>query len=171
MFHRGYRGSRNRSMKRPRGRTYKKVLHFVNASFSPGFTSERYVHGVDSVAIGQTSQIDPDVPTGAKVKYIEVQFAINNSVATPCYVNCTLQYTLAGQVTIDPNLVGGHAQRNQVLHMDLFTVGQDQNSTHKFRFKIPPKFQRMRESMGWWMVYRNSATINREVQVIYKVEL
>jgi len=140
----------------------------VNASFTAGFQTEQLVLGVDSVAAGQTSATDAGVPTGSIVKFIEVQFAVNNSVATPCYLNCTLQHVQSQQTALDPRLVGGNTRRNNVFHMDLFSVGQDQNSTHKFKFKIPKGFQRVKEGTSWELVWSNSATVNRELQVIYK---
>ncbi len=170
MFHRGFQGSRRRSTLRPMVNTYKKVLHFVNASFGAGFTNDFLVQGQDNISPKQTSNVDGAVPTGSRIKFIEVQFAAANNVATPIYVNCTLQYKLGGQAFIDPNTVGGHNQRNQVLHMDLFSVGNGQNSTHKFKFKIPKKFQRVREGMDWALVWRTNGTLNRELQAIYKFE-
>ncbi len=171
MFHRGFRGSRRRSMPRAINKTYKKVLNFANASFSPGTENVFLVRGQDSVAIGQVSATDGNVPTGSVVKFIEVQFAVHNSVETPCFVNCTLQYKLQSQSTINPDTVGGDAQRNQVLHQDLFAVGALQNSTHKFKFKIPKRYQRVRELMDWVLVWSNTATVNRQIQIIYKVQL
>ncbi len=153
---------------RPVIQSYKKVLHFAEASFSAGFQTEFIAQGQDSVAAGQTSATDGKVPTGALIKYFEVQFAVNNAVATPAFLNCTIQYKLGGQTMIDPDAVGGNLQRNQVLHMDLFSVGNDQNSTHKFKFKVPKMFQRVREGMDWGLVWRNSATVTRECQIIYK---
>ncbi len=153
---------------RPVIQSYKKVIFFVNASFGPGFQNEEFAVGVDSVAAGQTSATDTNVPTGSIIKYFEVMFAASNVVSTPCFVNCTLQYTLSPQTAIDPNAVGGDPQRNQVLHMDLFSIGQSQNSTHKFKFKIPKQFQRLREGMRWKLTWRNSATVNRECLIIYK---
>ncbi len=138
------------------------------ASFAAGFQNELLVDGKDSVAAGQTSATDAEVPTGSIVKFIEIQFACSNLVSVACYVNCTIQYSLATQNTINPDAVGGNAQRNQVLHQDLFVVGADQNSTHKFRFKIPKKYQRVREGVAWKLTWANSATVNRKVQVIYK---
>ncbi len=167
MFHRGFRGSRRRTM-RPVIQSYKKVIFNVGASFSSGFQNEFIAKGEDSVAAGQTSVNDPDVPTGSIIKYFEIQFAAVNAVNTPIYLNCTIQYTLGGQTPIDPNTVGGHEQRNQVLHMDLFSVGQLQNSNHKFKFKVPKKFQRLREGMDWTLTWSNSGTINRSFQCIYK---
>ncbi len=170
VYQRGYRGGRRRSSSRLSSvvQSYKKVIFRIEASFSSGFQNEQIALGVDSVAAGQTSATDPNVPTGSIIKYIEVQFAASNVVLTPCFLNCTLQYVLSGQTTVDPNLVGGHAQRNQVLHMDMFTIGEGQNSTHKFKFKIPKKFQRLREGMAWHLAWRNSATVSRQVQMIYK---
>ncbi len=168
MYRRGFRGGRRRSGPRPVIQSFKKVLHFINASFAAGFQFEQIAVGVDGVAAGQTSNTDGNVPTGSLIKYFEVQFAASNTVSTPCFINCTIQYRLNQQTTTDPNIVGGSAKRNQVLHMDLFTIGANQNSTHKFKFKVPKQFQRIREGMSWDLVWRNSATVNREVQFIYK---
>ncbi len=169
MFHsRGFRGSRRRSSLGNVVQSYKKIIFRVNASFVSGFQTEELVLGVDGIAAGQTSATDVNVPTGSIIKFFEVQFTANNAVATPCYLNCTLQYRLSNQPAINPNNMGGDNQRNQCLHMDLFSVGQDQNSTHKFKFKIPKQFQRVREGMKWTLVWSNSATINRELQCIYK---
>ncbi len=171
MFHRGFRGSRRRSGARPLIKTYKKVLNFSEASFAAGNRGETLVLGVDSVAIGQTSATDANVPTGARIKFIEIQFPVTNAVDQTAYVNCSIQYKLNGQSLTDPDGVGGHPQRNQVLHQDLFSVGFNQNSTHKFKQRIPKGFQRIREGMAWQLVWSNSNTINRRIQVIYKVEL
>lgn len=140
----------------------------AEATFTAGFQTEFLIQGVDSVAVGQTSPTDANVPTGAIVKYIEVQFSAHNVTAGPLFLNCTIQYKLDAQSFKDPDLIGGDRQRNQVMHMDLFSVGQHQNSTHKFKFKVPKGFQRVREGMNWGLVWNNSASVNRKVQVIYK---
>ncbi len=168
MFHRGFRGSRRRSGPRPVIQSYKKVLYYAGASFTAGFQTEFIAQGVDSVAAGQTGPTDVQVPTGSIIKYVEVQFAANNPSAAAVYLNCTLQYTRSNQNMLDPGVVGGHAQRNQVLHMDLFSVGHDQNSTHKFKFKIPKHLQRLQEGMDWGLTWANDATVGRTVQIIYK---
>ncbi len=164
---RSYRGSRSRSIQ-PVIQSYKKVILHINASFTAGFAQEQLAVGTDSVAAGQTSATDTAVPTGSIIKFIEVQFAVSNVVSTPCYMDVTLQYFLGGQTVIDPHIVGGSNQRNQVLHMDMYQVGGDQNANRRYRFKIPKKFQRIREGMTWTIGWRNTATVNRQVQAIYK---
>ncbi len=144
------------------------MILFADASFAAGFNNQVFITGVDSIAAGQTSATDIQVPTGSIVKYFEVQFAAANNVATPIYLNCTIQYKLATQGFIDPDAVGGNAQRNQVLHMDLFSVGNGQNLTHKFKFKVPKKFQRIRESMQWSLTWHTTGTVNNKTQIIYK---
>ncbi len=171
MFHRGFRGSRRRNTSRPMVRTYKKVLNFAEASFAAGQRSEELAVGTDSVAIGQTSATDGIVPTGCRLKYIEIQMPVTNAVDQTAYINCSLQLQLSGQGTVDPDAVGGNARRNQVLHQELFSVGFNQNSTHKFKLKIPNRFQRVKEGMKWAIVWSNSNTVNRRLQIIYKVEL
>jgi len=168
VYQRGFRGGRRRSSPRPVIKSYKKVLLAAEASFTAGFQTEFIASGIDSIASGQTSATDPNVPTGNIIKAFEVQFAANNPGALPLFLNCTIQYTLGNQSFIDPGLMGGNNQRNQCLHMDLFSVGEDQNSTHKFKFKVPKKFQRLREGMVWGLVWRTSGSVNRMVQIIYK---
>ncbi len=148
--------------------SFKKSINHVSASFTAGFQQEVLATGVDSIAAGQTTLTDGNVPTGSLIKYIEIQLAIANVVEAACFVNVAIQYRLSTQTAVDPDLVGGNPQRNQVLHQELFSVGGFQNSTHKFKFKIPKKFQRMREGQIWTLAWRNSATVSREVQAIYK---
>ncbi len=152
-------------------KTYKKVLNYSEASFAAGSRDENLVIGVDSIAIGQTSATDANCPTGARISFIEVQMPITNAVDQTAYINCSLQYTLVGQTGTDPDAVGGSKQRNQVMHQELFSVGFNQNSTHKFKLKVPRQFQRIREGMSWILTWSNSNTVNRRLQVIYKVEL
>ncbi len=169
MYH--SRGFRRRSTgPRPVVHTYKKVLNFSEASFGAGFNNQIVIQGKDNINPKQTNPTDGEVPTGARVKYFEVQVAIVNLVSTPCYVNCSIQYKLSGQSFIDPNIIGGDPQRNQVLHQDMYSVGQNQNSNHKFKFKIPKKFQRLREGMQWALTWSNNVTVNQQAQVIYKME-
>ncbi len=167
--YRSFRGSRRRSM--PMTKTYKKVINYAEASFAAGQRSENLIQGVDSTAIGQTSATDTAVPTGARIKFIEVQFPVTNAVDQTAYINTLLQYTLSGQANQDPDAVGGSPFRNQVLHQQLFSVGFNQSSTHNFKFKIPKQFWRIKEGMTWRFIWSNSNTVNRRVQAIYKVEL
>lgn len=170
MFRRGFQGSRRRSGLRPMTRTFKKVLNFAEASFAAGTNSELLALAADGVAPGQTTAVDGTVPTGARLKFMEIQFPVTNAVDQTAYINCSVQYLLSTQAILSPDAVGGNPQRNQVLHQDLFSVGFNQNSTHKFKIRIPKRFQRMREGMSWLLVWSNSNTVNRRVQCIYKFE-
>ncbi len=168
MYHtRGNRGGRRRGMQAVI-QSYKKIINFVPASYGAGFNSQFMATGQDSVAAGQTGVTDVNVPTGSIIKFLEIQFAVSNIVSGPTYVNCTIQYILSGQGVVNPDSVGGNPQRNQVLHQEFFAVGKDQNSLHKFKFKIPPKFRRLREGMSWVMVWSNNVSVNNKTQIIYK---
>ncbi len=168
---RSFRGSRRGGSPRPLVRTYKKVLNFAEASFTAGQRSETLIEAKDSVALGQTNATDATVPTGARCRYFLVQMPITNSSSQTAYINCCIEYTLGGQSGIDPDAVGGNSARNQVMHQSLFSVGFNQNSTHNFKIKVPKQFQRLREGMIWRLIWSNSNTINRRLQVIYKIEL
>lgn len=148
--------------------SYKKVLFFVPAGFTAGFNNQFMAQGTDGISGQQVTNVDGLVPTGSVIKYFEIQFCVTNLVSTPIYINCTIQYKLSGQAIVDPNAVGGSATRNQVLHMDYFTVGANQNSTHKFKFKVPKRFQRIREGMDWVMSWSTNGSVNNSTQIIYK---
>lgn len=170
MYHRGSRGSRRRSGPRPFVKTFKKVINSGQASVTSGANDEVIAVGVDAIAPGQTTVTDANCPTGSRIRFIEVQFVAVNLLAGAAFINCSFQYTLNGQGILDPNLAGGNPQRNQILHQEMFSAGPDQNSNHKFRIKIPPKFQRLREGMTWRLVWNGSGTVTRIVQSIYKFE-
>ncbi len=155
----------------PNRRTFKKVLNFSEASFTAGFRGETIALGVDAIGAGQTTATDGNIPTGSRLKFFEIQMPVTNAVDQTAYINCSIQLGLGGQSVIDPDAVGGNTQRNQVFHQDLFSVGFNQNSTHKFKVKIPAKYQRMREGMFWSIVWSNSNSVNRRLQIVYKFEL
>lgn len=166
--YRSSRGSRSGSMRAPI-RSYKKVLNIIPASYGAGFVTTVLVNGTDSLAAGQTSNTDGAVPTGCIIKYIEVQQAIGALViGTPCFINTSFQYTLGGQTAKDPIVIGGDTQRNQVLHQTLFQVGADGSNSRVYRFKIPKRFQRIKEGMKWTFSWRTSATASSAMQIIYK---
>ncbi len=168
MRHYQYRGFRKGRGPKPVIKSYKKVLFFGPASFAAGFTNQVLCTGKDGQLEQQTTPTDGDVPSGCIIKYFEIQIALANISSTTCFVDCTLQYKLGGQGLIDPRVVGGHNQRNQVVHMDNFSVGIEQNSTHKFKFKVPKQFQRIREGMQWSLTWSTSNSVSNQTQVIYK---
>lgn len=148
--------------------SYKKVINLAPASVAAGITAQDMAVGVDSVAAGQTSAIDANVPTGCIIKEFVIQFSCANlvSVATFCWF--TVQYLLSGQGNANPQIVGGHAQRNQVMFQTLRNIGKDQNFNIQLRIKVPKKFQRMREGMRWRAVWDIDQIHTEAMQVIYK---
>ncbi len=155
---------------RPFVKTFKKVINSGQVSVTSGLNTENLALGVDALAPGQTTVTDPNCPTGSRIRYMEIQFACVNLTAGAVMINASIQYTLSGQVGIDPNLAGGHQQRNQILYQIMYSAGPDQNANRVFRFKIPPKFQRLKEGMTWRLMWNNSGTVTRVVQTIYKFE-
>ncbi len=167
MPRRGYRRGRNSGM-RAVIQSYKKVIDIIPVSVPASFTNENLVIGVDSIAAGQTSNIDPNVPTGAIIKYIEVHHALANATAGNVIVDTAFQYTVNNATGIDPVTVGGSTARNQVLHMSKFAVGPNQNQNRIYKFKIPAKFQRVREGRRWVFSFRLSGTLTHSLLAIYK---
>lgn len=160
---------RRSSSPRPVIQSFKKVLNFAGTSQSAGTTIQKdLVIGVDSVAAGQTGVTDANVPTGAIVKYIEITLCVTNLVAVSDFVHVAIQQLHSGQTKVSPQTVGGNPQRNQVFFQQMFSVGKEQNSTHVYRFKIPKKFQRVREGDKWIFTSIYSVVSTDILQAIYK---
>ncbi len=165
-----YRRRMRRSV-RPRAviQSYKKVLNFAPTSIAAGGNNTYIlVTGEDSVAAGQTSATDNGVPTGAVVKYIEIQFSAVNLVSVASFMHIAIQHLRSGQSIVGPNATGGDPQRNQVHHLDMYTLGANQNNNRRFRFKIPAKFQRVRDGDVWVFVTTCDSIHTAGAQVIYK---
>ncbi len=160
---------RRTSMMRPVIRSYKKVLNIAPASRAAAATiSDPLVTGTDSISPGQTTVTDATVPTGAIVKFIEIHYCATNLVAISHFQSLTIQHLHSGQTGISPLVVGGNPIRNQV-HLQMhWSIGQFQNSTRVIKFKIPKRFQRVREGDSWNLVRLGSAVYADSVLVIYK---
>lgn len=149
--------------------SYKKVLNFAPVSTAAAaVTNFSASVGQDSVAAGQTTVTDPNVPTGSLIKYIEVQLALQNLVNIAGFAHVVMQRIESGQTRVVPNAVGGNPQRNQVLHQELFCVGQNQNVNRTLRFKVPPKFQRVKEGSQWQYTLTCDVIHTPACQIIYK---
>ena len=162
---------RRRPMRRALGQviqSYKKVLTHAPASSAASQIDYDLSSGVDSVAAGQTSGTDANVPTGAVLKYIEIQYSVQNLVSVAATQYLCIQRVHSGQSNINPSAVGGHAQRNQVHWQLLKMCGQDQNNNMTIRFKVPKKFQRVREGDKWVLSVYTDVTHTHACQVIYK---
>lgn len=155
---------------RPIIKSYKKVLNDAAASRAAGTTVELdLVTGIDNNAIGQTGVVDGTVPTGSIIKYIEIQYACTNLVATSDFIHIAIQKLHSGQTKVSPATVGGNPQRNQVFFQKMMSVGQGQSAYWTIKFRIPKKFQRIREGDKWVFTRIFSAVTTDITQAIYKV--
>lgn len=162
---------RRRRMSRPRSvvQTFKKVLNVAPASHAAAGTfSQALSVGQDSVAAGQTTAQDANVPTGSIITEFVIQYSFVNLVAIASFMHWSIQRIESGQGTIAPNAVGGDPQRNQVHLQGQVCLGQNQNGNREIRFKVPKKYQRVKEGSQW--VFRSTCdTIWTDaLQVIYK---
>lgn len=159
---------RMRGYARPVTQSFKKVIDIAPASEAVGAQAQNIALGVDSVAAGQTSAVDVNVPTGCKIKYIECHISYASLVNVATFCHWTLQKMHGGQVTVGANVVGGSNRRNQVFRQGIRSVGQNQNSDIVIRYKVPPAYQRMREGDLWVLVTNNSQIVTSVYQFIYK---
>ncbi len=152
-------------------KTYKKVINYAPTTVGASTQQYAMVTGIDSVAMGQVSGTDTTVPTGVKISRITVQFPIANLLASALIVHVAVQYTLGGQSPINANVVGGNAQRNQVIHQFVRSFGQFQNGSISYSFKVPRQFQRVKEGMIWHFTVTSSASATQTAQIIYTVKM
>ncbi len=170
MFHNYSRRSGRRSGS-PRSvvQSFKKVINHAPASRTATTIHVFNIStGVDSVAAGQTSVTDVNVPTGSIIKYVEIQYSISQLVSQAAYFWVTIQRLDSGQAQISGRTVGGNPQRNQVLKQLQLVVGKDQNSNHVWKFKVPKRFQRVREGSKWLLTIESDVVHNSAIQHIYK---
>ncbi len=150
-------------------RSYKKVLNFAAASHVAATVIESVlVTGVDAIAPGQASPTDGAVPTGSSLKYILIQYSAANATSALAFLHYSVQRLLSGQAAVSPLVVGGNPQRNQVHIQGMTTIGANQNTNRTIKFKIPKKYQRVREGDRW--IFNRSADLlwGDAVQIIYK---
>lgn len=163
---------RRRSPKRSLGtviQSYKKVLNHAPTSRAAATDHLTLLtRGQDSVAAGQTTATDANIPTGALVKYIEIQYSSVNLVAVASFLHWAIIRTHSGQTAPSSNAVGGDPLRNQVHLQGMYTMGQNQNSNRTIRFKVPKKFQRVRDGDSWFFSKTCDTVFSDSVQVIYK---
>ncbi len=161
-----------RSAPRSYPKTYKKVLNFAPASHGANLKIDfELANAVDSVAIGQTGPTDANVPTGSTIDFITIQFAAINLGAGSLFMHTTIQNLISGQsATVDPILVGGNPQRNQVHHQENRSLGANQNATFTYRFRVPKSLKRMKEGSRWFLTVKGLNAWTDNCQVIYTVK-
>jgi len=164
------RRARRSAMSYPK--TYKKVLNFAPSGRASSVKVDfLMVDGKDSISPGQTAVTDANVPTGSVIDYIDIYYCVSNLGATALFQTVSIQNLISGQSdTIDPRVVGGNSQRNQVHHQEIRGIGQNQNATFHFRFKIPKNLRRVREESKWLLTVIGNNAWNDVCQVIYKIK-
>lgn len=163
---------RRRATIRPRSHTFKKIIYNAGASIAAGTKNDHNIIAtVDNITPKQTTNIDVDVPTGSIVTDIYCWVSFANLVSIASFASLTIQQVLANQAgTVNPFTMGGNAQRNQIFYTKFFSLGKDQNVNCMVHFKVPKKYQRMREGT-LWRATTNCETIRSEASMmIYKIQ-
>ncbi len=149
--------------------SYKKVLNFAPTSQSASTKITKVLSsGTDSTAAGQTGPTDGAVPTGSIIRFFDIQYVVENVGSTGLFQSITMQRMHTGQPTVDPLVVGGNPARNQVHLQLLKSIGKDQNGNFHIKFRVPKKFQRVREGDTWVLVTSGDAVHSDNCLVIYK---
>ena len=149
--------------------SFKKVINSPGTSRAAATVIQHFIStGTDSVAAGQTGPTDDAVPTGSIIKAFYINYCATNLVAVSHFHHVSVQLTRSGQSVVDPTVVGGNPQRNQVFFQKLYSIGKEQNSTIAFWFKVPKKYQRVREGDKWSFVVNGDTVYSDAYQCIYK---
>lgn len=148
--------------------SFKQVRNDAEASRAAATTHNFVlVSGVDNYT-GPSTPANNEVPTGAVIKYIDIQIAVANLVSVASMLAIVVEHLRSGQSPINPDAVGGNANRNQV-HLQLLKVlGKDQSNNYHIRFKVPRKFQRVREGDSWNLLLRCTTVFTSAQLTIYK---
>ncbi len=150
---RGSRGSRRSGGIRQVIQSYKMIIEAAAASFAANANQQfPIVEGLDGKVAGQTSSVDDQVPVGCVIKSIRIWYCQQNLVNVAGFTHLTLQHLRTGQSFIAADDQAGNPQRNQVHHTDYFSVGQNQNVNRGMLFKIPAKYQRVRDGDKWQLI-------------------
>ncbi len=156
-----------RSMPRNPIQSYKQAVQNAPASTVSGIVNHPLVIGVDNYT--GPSAANNEVPTGAVVSLFDIQVVTQNNVsAQAVFLWASIQQTRSGQSPLDPRSLGGNPQRNQTFKQMLYVIGTGQNSRMHWRFKIPKKFQRVREGDQWVLSLNADQTTVRASQIVYK---
>ncbi len=126
------------------------------------------VEGEDSVAAGQTTVTDVKIPTGSVIKVINISLGLQNLVNIACFAWVAIMQLHSGQSSISPRIVGGNPLRNQVHFQKMFCVGQNQNVNFHKAFKIPTRFQRVRDGDKWVLVINADQVTTQAAEFVYK---
>jgi len=162
---------RSRRMSRPQPviQSFKKVINFAPTSRAATTVLDNAIStGTDSTAAGQTGPTDGAVPTGSIIKYFEIQYCVQNVADVACFMHVAVQLTHSDQSIVDPRVVGGNSQRNQIFFQKIYCVGHKQNTNILIKFKVPKRFQRVRETDQWHFTRVASVAFADTMQVIYK---
>jgi len=167
---RSFRGSRRGNGMRPVIQSFKKVINSGPGNVVIGNLVESLSIGVDNVTVGQTSVSDTNVPTGALIKYIEIQHSCGNVGVTNnnAFIHWSIQQVHSDQSLIPANAVGGNPKRNQVFRQGMFQLGLNQSNNRVHQFKVPKQFQRVREGDSWNFTWVTDSVVSSAFQIIYK---
>ncbi len=151
-------------------KSYKKIIDEAPASrVAATIIDLDIVLGVDGLAPGQGTATDVTVPTGSIIKAINIDVPFGYTGTATAFVWISIQHLHANQSTISTRVVGGNPQRNQVHFQQLFMIGENQNHNFHKLFKIPRRFQRVRDGDRWVFSYQSDVAHASGMQAIYKI--
>lgn len=167
---RGSRGFRRRSMPRSVVRAAKYIIVEGPVSEAAGIIAVPFIVGTDNASLGQTGVTDKTVPVGAKISQVEIFMPkVNLGAGTANFIHWTIQRASSGQSVINPITAAGSPLRTNIMLTGVLGLGAGQNNSLHIKFKIPSKYQRIRDGDVWQVVHNNGLVTSATYYFIYKV--
>jgi len=156
----------------PRGstRSVKYIVEVAGASESAGLTAHTICTGTDNATLGQTGVTDVAVPTGSKIVLFDIRMPkVNLGAATANFIHWSLQITKSGQSVVNPIGQSGNPLRTNVMLSGVLGLGAGQNNSLHIRYKVPKRFQRIKDGDVWNIVNNNGLAVSAIYEFVYKV--
>ncbi len=155
----------------PRGATRSAKYVIDEPQATSGVTLAQFILavGTDNAVIGQTSGLDNNVPTGAKIKQLNIMSCWGSITGVSTFLHWSIQRVLSGQANLDPTLVGGNPLRKNIMMQGMLCIGDKQNAPLDIKYKIPKKFWRLGDGDKWVFVTKSSTNVDTVKQCVYKI--
>ncbi len=155
----------------PKGstRSVKFVVDEIQGTSGTAVDSFVLVTGADNDSLGQSTGTDTVIPTGAKVKQINIMTCWGSITGVSTFLHWSIQHVKSSQSVISPILVGGNPLRNNVMMQGMICIGDRQNATLDIKYKIPKPFWRLKDGEKWILVTLCSTNVDTVKQAVYKV--
>ncbi len=145
-------------------------MEVAGASEAAGLQAHTMASGKDLGVLGQTGVTDAEVPVGAKIVLFDIRMPkVNLGAGTANFIHWSIQRTEVGQAIQNPITAGGDPKRTNILLSGVIGLGAGQNNSLHIRYKVPKRYQRIKDGNVWSLVMNNGLAVSAIYEIVYKV--